>query len=103
MRNTPENQSWDITDDDTLGKYTEPDLLLFANGTLQEAQFPITSRSNTRKLNANSLTNRDRQLKIFIHYCATNGCKYGYFDVQFSLIQTIELWKSMNKSNETDI
>jgi hypothetical protein len=71
-------------DDDTLGKFTQPDLLLITNGTLPSEQFPITSKKNPRKLNANSIPNRARQFGEFIKHCAENGLKYEYFDVHFS-------------------
>ena len=67
-----EEGTWDITEDDTaLGKFTQPDLLLITNGVLPEEIFPVTSRSNPRKLNANSVANRERQFKTFIQHCAS--------------------------------
>ena len=71
-------------DDDTLGKFTQPDLLLITNGTLPSEEFPITTKKNPRKLNANSISNRARQFGNFIDHCAKNGLKYEYFDVHFS-------------------
>ena len=56
--------------DEVMGKFTQPDLLLVTNGILPEDQFPVTSKSNPRKLNANSLLNRDRQFKTFVQHCA---------------------------------
>ena len=75
----------DITEDDAApGKFTQPDLLIITNGVLPGEKFPVTSRSNPRKLNANSLANRERQFKTFIQHCASNGLKYEYIDVHFS-------------------
>ena len=77
--------SSDITDDDeALGKFTKPDLLLITNGTLPEEIFPVTTSQNPRKLNANSVANREKQFKSFIQHCATNGLRYEYIDVHFS-------------------
>ena len=74
-----------MTEDDTaLGKFTQPDLLLITNGTLPVETFPVTSKSNPKKLNANSIANRERHFKTFIQHCATNGLKYEYIDVHFS-------------------
>ena len=44
----------------------------------------VTSRNNPRKLNANSVKNRERQFKTFIQHCASNELKYEYIDVHFS-------------------
>ena len=75
----------DITEDDAaLGKFTQPDILLITNGVLPEELFPVTSRNNPRKLNANSVKNRERQFKTFIQHCASNELKYEYIDVHFS-------------------
>jgi hypothetical protein len=71
-------------DDDTLGKFTQPDILLITNGTLPSEEFPITTKKNPRKLNANSISNRARQFRSFIDHCAKNRLKYEYFDVHFS-------------------
>jgi len=73
-----------IEDDDTFGKFTQPDLLLITNGILPREDFPITSKSKPRPLHMNSLANRDRQFQAFIAHCATNGLKYEFFDVHFS-------------------
>ena len=59
-------------------------LLLITNGVLPEEIFPITTRNVPRKLNANSLVNRERNFKSFIQHCATYGLKYEYIDVHFS-------------------
>ena len=86
-RESTGNHTWegDITDDDeALGKFTQPDLLLITNGTLPEELFPVTTSQNPRKLNANSIANREKQFQAFIQHCATNGLKYEYIDVHFS-------------------
>lgn len=73
-----------LEDDDTFGKFTQPDLLLVTNGTLPVEDFPTTSRAKPRSLHMNSLANRDRQFQAFITHCAANGLKYEFFDVHFS-------------------
>ena len=73
-----------VDDDDTFGKFTQPDLLLVTNGILPSEEFPITSRSKPRPLHMNSLPNRDRQFQKFIAHCAENELKYEFFDVHFS-------------------
>jgi len=52
-----------VDDDDTFGKFTQPDLLLVTNGILPSEEFPITSRSKPRPLHMNSFPNRDRQFQ----------------------------------------
>lgn len=54
---TTEHQAWDITEDDeALGRFNQPDLLLIRNGVLPDEEFQVTSKRNPRKLNANSIT-----------------------------------------------
>ena len=73
-----------VEDDDTFGKFTQPDLLLVTNGTLPSEEFPITSRLKPRPLHMNSYPNRDQQFQKFVAHCAENGLKYEFFDVHFS-------------------
>ena len=41
----------------------------------------VFCKANPRKLNMNSLANRDRQFQAFIEHCATKGLKYEFFVV----------------------
>ena len=65
-------------------QFTQPDLLLISNGTLPAEEFPVTSKSNPRKLNMNSLANRERQFQAFIEHCDSDGIKYEFIDVHLS-------------------
>ena len=74
-----------IDDDDTFGNFTKL-IFLITNGTLPVEEFPFTSKSNPRKLDMNSMANRENQFQAFIEHCATDVLKYEFFDVYFSHI-----------------